>query len=342
MNIDGSAGSYRGPLTFTDTDSMSGFANTSAFVIYTSLDARTPASIEGAVAVTSPWSTSQSNNLTVHCTNLAPQRSQLPSDGQIYTLFSDTLGRISMAKSPLLTYKSVDPSAKTLTTDTTMLPDIAAILASNYSMSLMVLIYEHWTSSYHRVRHIDRDADSETITLTLSTAPSQYVNDAASGKRFYLVNSAALLSSSDSFYFNASTLDLCVATEAEQSVQRVLFATDAEVLQVQGAARMQFRALHVRYSAADFAACLSSTCMAQSAAFLQTATVHVSDAQQVVFDGVNVTYTGGYAVWLDRGTRDSRFVNGRVQNVGAGGIRVGVNAGLVCHARQATCEVLSR
>eukprot|EP01083_Nonionella_stella_P129119 391557_1 len=103
---------------------------------------------------------------------------------------------------------------------------------------------------------------------------------------------------------------------------------------------MIFKNIHLKYSNIDFTDCFSGTCMAQSVAFLKTATLHSINVDNIIFDGVNVSETGGYGVWLDVGTTNSKFINGKVHNVGAGGIRVGVNAGGVVSDSLLTKNVL--
>ena len=131
-------------------------------------------------------------------------------------------------------------------------------------------------------------------------------------------------------------MDLYLLTNQTITTQTVLLPQDVEIVTVKGASssskveKMRFEGLHLKYSASDFSACLAGTCMDQSVAFLKTATLHTTNVDNVVFDGVNVSETGGYGVWLDAGSYNSKFINGRVHNLGAGGIRVGVNAGILC------------
>ena len=137
------------------------------------------------------------------------------------------------------------------------------------------------------------------------------------------------------FYYNQSSMDLyLLINETLDDTKEVLLPQDVEILSIKGVSssnkveRMRFEGLSVKYSKIDFSSCLSGTCMDQSVAFLKTATVHTMNVDGIVFDGVNITDTGGYGIWFDEGSYDCAFMNGQVANLGAGGIRIGANAGL--------------
>ena len=238
-----------------------------------------------------------------------------------------------MSKSKLFTYESINTNSKQILTNNKMIPNIADIMATNCSMNLMVLVYEHWTSSYHRVTQIEYNSKSGNITLTLDTCPTQKVGDAASGNRFYLLNNMELLTMDNQFYYNESSMELSVLTKATITDEMsVLLPQDIEILTIKGTSanakveRMRFEGLTLKFSKIDFSVALGGT--DQSAAFLKTATVHTINVADVIFDGVNVTDTGGYAVWFDQGSYNCAMMTGMISDLGAGGIRIGANQGM--------------
>ena len=169
INIE--TGIYNGPLTFTPTDSFNGFTKNN-YVIYKSMTPSKPAYIYGSINITTSWTKSTKNGLNLYTTNL---KSMTMNKDKIHNLFINSPGsdpettRVGMAKSKLLTYDSISTSNKQIMTNDKTIPNIAAIMATNYSMNLMVLVYEHWTSSYHYVKTIDYTSSSGKITLTLAT-----------------------------------------------------------------------------------------------------------------------------------------------------------------------------
>eukprot|EP01083_Nonionella_stella_P066551 175316_1 len=346
INID--SGIYQGPLLFGVEDSMTGFQNNN-YVIYQALTPSKHVYIYGAERIATPWTKSTRNGLYLYQTNLTSQSNAygLP----LYELFIDhasqqTADRISMSKSKLLTYEYVNVSAKQMITNHNTIPNIQAIMSTDYSMHLMVLIYEHWTSSYHYVQKIDYVSGTGVITLTLDTCPGM-VNDASSGYRFYLLNNEELLSMNDQFYYNQSNMNLHLLTNKTLTTDTsVLFAKDIEIVSIKGTSpiakveRLLLRGLRLKYSAIDFSSCFSGTCQTQSVAFLNTATLHTMNADHIILDGVHVKYSGGYGVWLDEGTTNTQFVNGLVQHLGGGGIRIGVNTGGVVSDSQLVKHVL--
>ena len=166
INIE--SGIYYGPLSFTPSDSMTGFTKNN-YVIYKST---TPGStsIYGSKNITSSWTKSTKNGLNLYTTNL---KGQPNPNGKVYDLYiasdAGTSTRVGMSKSKLFTYDSINTKSKQILTNSTMISNIAAIMATNYSMNLMALVYEHWTSSYHFVTNIDYEAKSGQITITLHT-----------------------------------------------------------------------------------------------------------------------------------------------------------------------------
>ena len=162
-------GIYYGPLSFDVGDSMTGFMHNN-HVIYKSMDSNGGTFLYGSKHINSSWTKSTKNGMNLYNTNL---KGQLNPNVKVYDLFisndPELPSRIGMSKSKLLTYDSINTSTKQIMTNNKMIPNIQAIMATNYSMNLMVLVYEHWTSSYHLVIKIDYDSSSGKITLTLHT-----------------------------------------------------------------------------------------------------------------------------------------------------------------------------
>ena len=83
--------------------------------------------------------------------------------------------------------------------------------------------------------------------------------------------------------------------------------------------RIRFVGLSIKYSKIDFSSCLPSSCDGGQVGFLTKATVHTSNVHGVIFD---------HALRIDQGSYNPEFINGKVNNLGADGIRVGATKGM--------------
>ena len=72
----------------------------------------------------------------------------------------------------------------------------------------------------------------------------------------------------------------------------------------------------IEHTAADLTTCLAGTCDAQSADYLSTAGVHYQYSNNVTLTNVNITHTGGYALWFDKGSTDGQITHSFLTDVG--------------------------
>ena len=80
---------------------------------------------------------------------------------------------------------------------------------------------------------------------------------------------------------------------------------------------MVLQDLAVEHSAADLSTCLINSCEDQSADYLTTATLHWQHSSNISLLRVNVTHTGGYAVWMDIGVSDAQISACHISDMGA-------------------------
>eukprot|EP01084_Bolivina_argentea_P239897 403112_1 len=342
INIDGLNGyaAYRGPLVFDVQDSMIGFKYTN-YVIYKGMNSPI---IQSAYNATTPWTkiSSPTNDLDLYRTNIKSQKHLLPNNNQIYELYINGQ-RISMSKSLLIYYHAINRSNCVLMTNISMIPNINDILKTNYSLNLMTKIYEHWTSSYHQITNILYVESTGKINLTLKTCPSSGVNDKEAGWRYYLLNNINLLNKMpNQFYFNFSTFDLYLLLNKSIGIpsNNVIFSNNAEIISIKGISyknkteNLIFTDLNLQYAAIDFSDCFNSTyispthsgrCTNQSASFLSNAAIHTINANNIIFHNINISKIGGYAVWFDESSTNIEFTHSFIDDLGAGGIRIGPN-----------------
>eukprot|EP01084_Bolivina_argentea_P280360 479461_1 len=353
INIE--SGIYYGPLQYTLKDSMVGFKNNN-YVIYKG-DINGNTYIYGGQKIDSLWrNISQYDNPThtFYRTNLKNETNNIPNN-KIYCLFFNNI-RMQLSKSSLYTYTNYDINHKIITTNTKMISveNINMILSSNYSNNMMVILYESWTMSYHLIKSIDYDISSGIIKINLETGPYKGLPGGASGNRFYLINNGQYDGFHDySFYYNITTnnLDIWVPNSINPNDKNnnIYFGKDIEIINIIGnntnnkVERLKFLNLNVKYSAIDFSSCFtlySGSCQNQSAAFLSSATIQTIYSSNIHFINVNISLTGGYSVWFNYGSNNCSYSNSYLNNSGAGGIRIGVNARGIVSNDKLTSNIL--
>lgn len=72
----------------------------------------------------------------------------------------------------------------------------------------------------------------------------------------------------------------------------------------------------IEHSAVDLSTCLSGACTDQSADYTTTATVHWQYSTNITLLRVNVTHTGGYAVWMDVGVSNALVSGCHITDLG--------------------------
>jgi hypothetical protein len=72
----------------------------------------------------------------------------------------------------------------------------------------------------------------------------------------------------------------------------------------------------VEHTAADLTTCLAGACDDQSVNYLSTASLHWQYSNNIVLTNVNVTHTGGYAVWFDKGVTNAKHSRSFLTDLG--------------------------
>lgn len=61
----------------------------------------------------------------------------------------------------------------------------------------------------------------------------------------------------------------------------------------------------------------------QAVSYLNTAAVHLSNCQRCTVDGMSVRHAGGHGIWIEGGSGHTGITDVLVEDVGAGGVRIG-------------------
>lgn len=305
------------------SSSSAGFS-VDAPLIIESVDARDPAVLSGGVELTSwavgpepwQWVAQLPGNAT------AANASTLWVNGQ----------RRAVARTDTVQYAASTADNVTLAAGTLPQPLTAA-------PGLRAVIYHCWTASYHTVSNVSGDGLTAWLGNAQNTAFNG--NTQATGKRVYFEGHPAFLAKgSGTFVVDAAANTVTYAPTADELAAHPAGPTTGMNMSViapqlvelvrldnDAAAGVVIRNVNFSYAAADFSACLTGTCDAQSAAFLETAALHFENASGLQLQNVGISHVDGNGVWVGAGSRNVSMDRLHVSDVGAGGVRIGAAIG---------------
>jgi hypothetical protein len=206
--------------------------------------------------------------------------------------------------------------------------------------ALRAVTYQHWTAAIRQVLALDADAG----VVTFAKPPASYTGDGPSGSRFYLENAPEYLASgSGTFFADDGTiwyapLAVELASFAGTGETGGVVAAKPQLLELvsqNNTHDVAIENVELSHTDVDYGACFASNCALQSASWLTTAAVHFGFSQRVSLTNVTIQHTGGFGLWFGPGVRNATFANGRVLDVGAGGVRIGEPTSVASDAQQA-------
>ena len=93
-----------------------------------------------------------------------------------------------------------------------------------------------------------------------------------------------------------------------------------KLLEISGAANLHFEGLQFEYTGYRLP---PGGCPPGQAAAGIGATIEIDDSKNVIFENTTIAHTGNYGIWFRRGCQDCRISHSLLEDLGAGGIRVG-------------------
>lgn len=208
-----------------------------------------------------------------------------------------------------------------------LMPGDAAEVAKASNTAGALLVAAHtWTIGMHRIDSVDTANYRAKVSPALNVPFSEY----GEGQRYFLENYPAALDSAGEWYVpptgaanrtlhywprgsGSSTVGLEVPV-----VRQLLTMSTSDI--AKHVRFVTFSGLAFRYASSPIA---DTGYSEDQAAHKVEAALRISNAQNVVFDGCEVSHTGGYGMWLDRRATSVTVRDTEIYDTGAGGIKVG-------------------
>jgi len=191
---------------------------------------------------------------------------------------------------------------------------------------VIVVVYHSWTASRHRIKSLDTDNK-----LVQFTGPSNWpMGYWEKNQRYYVEFVREGLDEPDEWYLDRNTgvLTYYPRPGEDMTAAEVIAPKPEELLRLEGDPAEGKLVEHLRFEGLSFQHTAwimpeAAQVDGQAAAFLTTAAVYAVGARHCVFKQCEIAHTGGYALWLQLGSKDNRVEECHVHDLGAGGVRIG-------------------
>jgi len=268
-------------------------------------------------------------------------QAQLPLDlfpqQLVSQLWSTDGSRRLLQETPILQYANLTVNTPTDPNTYVTLPQGQLNATAAQLTQARIVLYHSWTSSVNEIASYN----PANATITIAGGPADHYNSATLN-RYVLRNIQDVdRLTPGSFIFDATSRNLTYRAMAGEDPrlpgQQLIAPRMATVLSLaaDAAAGEWISNVHlVNISVAHTAALLEEQCMgagngcsAQSGADLSTAAVELSGIANSTITGCEIAHTGGYALWLHEGSVGVQVSFCHLYDLGAGGVRIGRNAG---------------
>lgn len=193
---------------------------------------------------------------------------------------------------------------------------LALFSGKEKSSGLQVLVYHKWDNTRRLVETLD---PATGVVTTVGQAMKSWNRwDNSSGLIFE--NSLALLDAPGEWFLGNGELTYKPRDgEKPDSVVAIAPVTDC-LLKINGASHMRFEGL--TFSDTGWLAPEGGFDPEQAAASIGAA-IELSDAQKIIFHNCTIARTANYGLWCRKGSKDCAVEKCTLEDLGAGGLRVG-------------------
>ena len=185
---------------------------------------------------------------------------------------------------------------------------------------VQILVAHKWDTS----RYFLDSCDPAQNTLTVIGNKMGAWNTWDKNSRFALENLSSVGLLPGNWFLDASG-DLSYRPRAGEKLEEGLFIAPVleKLLKISGAANLHFEGLRFEYTGYRLP---PAGCPPGQAAASIGASLEIDDSQNVSFENITIAHTGNYGIWFRRGCQDCRISHSLLEDLGAGGIRIGETA----------------
>ena len=190
----------------------------------------------------------------------------------------------------------------------------------------VAVVYHSWTTSRHRIKSLDTKK-----RLVEFTAPSSWpMSYWEKNERYYVESVREALDASGEWYLDRKSGLLTYYPRPGEDMTKatVVAPMPEEILRLDGDPAtgkpiqyLTFEGITFEYT--DWIMPEAEPVDGQANASLKTATVHFRGAQNCTLRRCEIARTGGYALWLQCGSKDVRVEQCHIHDMAAGGVRIG-------------------
>lgn len=193
---------------------------------------------------------------------------------------------------------------------------------------VQIRFYHSWETSFHRVKSVNEETGLVELTGDAPWSLSQW----GANLRYHVEGVESALDAPGEFLIKPDGTILYIPLPGQTLENTTFIATDGQrdkrqtgLVHITGAPEKKaenvvFSGIHFEYDA--FALPDDGLSSAQ-AAVNSPASIEVNFARGVRFENCVVSHTGGYAVWFYRGCENCSVVKCLLEDLGAGGVRIG-------------------
>jgi hypothetical protein len=194
---------------------------------------------------------------------------------------------------------------------------VAALESDAALQEVQLLVFHKWDTSRYGLAA----ADTTNNTITVIGTPMKPWNPWNDQSRFLLENCPAGLTNPGGWLLESSG-DLSYRPRPGERADGMDFTAPVveKFLEIRGANNLHFLGLNFQNAGYRMPA---DGCPPAQAAAMIGASIEIDDSQNVTFENCGVAHTGNYAIWFRRGCHDGRVEHCLLEDLGAGGIRIG-------------------
>lgn len=184
---------------------------------------------------------------------------------------------------------------------------------------VVVTLWHSWEISKHHIARID----SKGNMIYLADDAPWGMHEFGDVQRYQLDNVPGLADASGTWYRGAGWI--YYQSVAGQDVNRagLTVSGGAQVAVIRGAQNVTVRNIQFSFSGVGLA---PGSFKSNQAASPVDAAIIIDDAKEVHFQHVTISHTSGYAIWFRRNCQDSSIQESLLEDLGAGGVRIGETA----------------